>query len=161
MPPSKSILQKGPSLDHQGNMTPTKPPESLPEMSDISNPMGRRSSSKPLPQNVLTLEDLMPSSPTSSQYPQSGTPTSISSQNNPYLPQGGSHPLSQSQYSPTTSYQQQPQQQQNQYGQQMPYGQYAHSHYGSNQNVDQYGNYGQGFQNQYQTPGYANQQVTK
>lgn len=158
MPPSKSILQKGPSLDHQ-NVTPSKPAEPVPpDLNELSNPMGRRrSSSKPLPQNVLTLEDLMPSSPTSSQYPQSGTPTSITSQGNPYMSPGG-HPLSQNQYNNATSYQQQ-QQLQNQYGQQMPYGQYASSHYGSSQNVDQYGNYGQGFQNQYQTPGYTNQQV--
>lgn len=156
MPPSKSILQKGPSLDRQPqSMIPTKSSEPIPpDLPDLSNPMGRRSSTKPLPQNVLTLEDLMPSSPTPSQYPQSGTPTSLTSQSNTYMSPGG-HPLSPSQYGNVSSYQQQP----NQYGQQTPYGQYASSHYGSSQNVDQYGNYGQGYQNQYQQPGYANQQV--
>ncbi|XP_032454965.1 junctophilin-1 isoform X6 [Nasonia vitripennis] len=180
--PGKSILHKGSSLDQQ-NTTPMKQqqPQQLAQQPvgadglDSGGATGavsqvlRRASMKPLPQNTLTLADLMPqnqsSNPYSAQNQLPGSPSSQSSPSNPYSPQ---MTLPQNQF-PTSStppamtmYQQQQQQYQaGQYGQQNPYGatQYGQSQYPSSQNVDQYGNYGQGFQNQYQTqPGYANQQ---
>ncbi|XP_032454960.1 junctophilin-1 isoform X2 [Nasonia vitripennis] len=181
--PGKSILHKGSSLDQQ-NTTPMKQqqPQQLAQQPvgadglDSGGATGavsqvlRRASMKPLPQNTLTLADLMPqnqsSNPYSAQNQLPGSPSSQSSPSNPYSPQ---MTLPQNQF-PTSStppamtmYQQQQQQYQaGQYGQQNPYGatQYGQSQYPSSQNVDQYGNYGQGFQNQYQTqPGYANQQM--